>query len=63
MRKYLNQIFSFQADNGDIICAKAIDVEFETGFGPIFLMETAQGGWFWVTLKELKEYQIAENVK
>lgn len=56
MKKYLNKSFDFKKDDGDVINAKVIDIEFETGFGPIFLMRTKRGDSFWATLKELKKY-------
>lgn len=44
--EYLNKWFSVEIGD-DIHFAKCIDVEFETGFGPIFLMRTQTGYVFW----------------
>ncbi len=58
MRKYINQFFNVHDSNGELVRAKVLDVEFETGFGPIFIMKSSQGQSFWVTLKELKESEM-----
>lgn len=39
-----------------IVRAKCLDIEFEGGLGPMFLMETSAGFKFWVNRKELNEY-------
>lgn len=44
---------------GAICRAKCIDIEFEGGLGPLFLMETSFGNRFWLTRRELKDHEIA----
>lgn len=56
MKKYLNQWFDISDDEGNVTTAQCVDIEFETGFGPIFLMKSKFGNSFWLTRRELKEY-------
>lgn len=55
-KKYLGQWFDFDF-NGTIRRAKCIDVEFESGMGPIFLMSTARGNTFWLTREEINYHE------
>lgn len=45
--------------DGVIRRAKCIDIEFEGGLGPLFLMETSFGNRFWLTKREMKDHSIA----
>ncbi len=58
MKEYINKWFDFKIGDDLIVRAQVIDVEFETGFGPIFLMKTKQGDLFLATLKEIKKYAV-----
>lgn len=42
--------------NGVLRRAKCVDIEFEGGLGPLFLMETSFGNKFWLTRRELNEH-------
>ncbi len=55
--KYLNKWFILDF-NGTIRRAKCIDIEFDGGLGPLFLMESGYGNIFWLTRKELKEHEV-----
>lgn len=50
-------------DNDDISRAKIQDIEFETGFGPLFLMNDVNGNTYWMTRKELREREITGPYK
>jgi hypothetical protein len=56
MKKYLNQWIDLDF-NGKARRAKIIDIEFETGFGPLFLMQTKRGNRFWLTKEELDDHE------
>lgn len=47
--------------NGVLSRAKCIDIEFEGGLGPLFLMETKFGNTFWLTRGELKDHALVRN--
>jgi len=57
MRPYkLDQWVNYKKPvSGDVIRVRILDVEFETGFGPIFLLGNCKGLKFWLTRKELEE--------
>lgn len=57
MVRYYNQWFGLKID-GILIRAKCIDIEFETGFGPLLLMRNVFGDKFWLSRKELRDYKI-----
>lgn len=59
MKKYKNGWFILDF-NGALTRAKCIDIEFEGGLGPLFLMQTNYGDKFWATRKEL-EYHANIN--
>jgi hypothetical protein len=59
-KKFLNQPFKLDF-NGTIRHAKCIDIEFDGGLGPLFLMKTAYGNTFWLTRRELKEHESANK--
>lgn len=60
MNKYLNQSFTFDF-NGEIRKAKCIDIEFDGGLGPLFLMETKLGNRFWLTRSEMKDHEVGKS--
>lgn len=49
--------------NGKIGKAKIEDIEFEGGFGPLFLMKTEVGDTFWLTRRELEDNEIISKGK
>lgn len=58
---YLNKWFSVNLGE-DVLFAKCIDIEFETGFGPIFLMRTQRGYTFWSTKEDFVDSRkVASN--
>lgn len=59
-KRYLGQWFDLDY-NGHFRHAKCIDIEFQTGFGPVFLMQTRYGHQFWLTRREMEEYEIIEQ--
>ena len=63
MRIYLEKWFNIVDDDGNVTVAQCIDIEFETGFGPIFLMKRKglDPSTFWMTLKEIKECEQSEE--
>lgn len=50
---YLNKSFDIDF-NGQHMFVKCIDIEFEGGLGPLFLMENHYGNKFWLTRKEME---------
>lgn len=58
MRQYIGKWFDFDFNDGNIRTAKCIDIEFEGGFGPLFLMQTHRGNKFWLTRKEFAEHEM-----
>lgn len=54
-KRFLNQRLNLDI-YGNV---KVQDIEFETGFGPLFLMNDESGSKFWLTRKELVECEIA----
>lgn len=57
MNKMLNKWVVMEF-NGKIRRAKCVDIEFETGIGPIFLMRTKYGNQFWLSRREIRESRI-----
>lgn len=55
-KTYLGKWFDLKFD-GEPRRAKCIDVEFESGVGPLFLMSTAKGNKFWLTRGEIKDHE------
>lgn len=53
MRRYYHQWFNVEVD-GIIRRAKCIDIEFDGGLGPLFLMMYRNGETFWMTREEIK---------
>lgn len=52
----------FNVEFNDIVrLAKCIDIEFEGGLGPVFLMRTKRGYTFWLTRNEMKEFSGLEK--
>jgi hypothetical protein len=43
-----------------LVRATIVDIEFESGVGPIFLLDAGRIK-FWLTRKQLKEYEIRTN--
>ena len=58
--QFVNQSIEYEKD-GMIRKGKIVDVEFETGNGPIFLIESQGGGRFWLTRKELNNRGLHAN--
>jgi len=56
-RTFLNSWFTLDFD-GTIRRAQCIDIEFQTGLGPIFLMKTKFGNKFWLTRREIKDHEV-----
>lgn len=54
---YINKWFTF-VFKGKVRRAQVIDIEFETGVGPLFLMQTSRGNRFWLNRKEIEEHQV-----
>ncbi len=61
-RKFLGETVVLNL-NGTIRKAKIEDIEFEGGFGPLFLMKTEVGDTFWLTRRELKDNEIISKGK
>lgn len=55
--KYLNKWFDLNL-GGIFRRAKVVDIEFEGGLGPLFLMKPNKGEKFWLTNKELKHHRM-----
>lgn len=58
--KYLNQWMTFNI-NGVMRRAKCVDIEFQTGIGPIFLMKPKRGEQFWLSRREMKAYRVTKQ--
>lgn len=56
-RKFLGETIVLDF-NGVIRKAKVIDIEFQTGIGPLFLMKTAYGNTFWLTRGEIADHEV-----
>lgn len=57
-RKFMNQLVTLDF-NGYVVRGRVIDIEFEGGLGPVFLVATLRGNKFWLTREELREVEIA----
>jgi hypothetical protein len=58
-RTFMNQNIVLSFD-GVIRKAKIIDIEFGSGIGPLFLLETALGNRFWLTREEIKDHEVSK---
>lgn len=54
----MNQLVTLDF-NGYVVRGRVIDIEFEGGLGPVFLVATLRGNKFWLTREELREVEIA----
>lgn len=56
-KQFLYQKFIFDF-NGTIRRAKCIDIEFDSGLGPVFLFESGYGNRFWLTRREVRDHEV-----
>ncbi len=60
-KKFLGQLVMLNIDVS-IKKVRIIDVEFDSGVGPVFLLKSPYGSTFWLTRKELKEYEVTNKM-
>lgn len=61
-KRYINKWFNFNF-NGVNRRARCIDIEFESGVGPLFLFQTSYGNKFWLTRREIKDHEVMQTMQ